>query len=70
MEQAKHSKGVSRRQFIKAAGAGTIAAGVGPAFIIPGRAQAQQKTLRILQWNHFVPGYDKWFNGSYTKEWG
>jgi len=23
-----------------------------------------------LQWNHFVPGYDKWFDNTYTKEWG
>ncbi|HKC25862.1 MAG TPA: extracellular solute-binding protein, partial [Thermoanaerobaculia bacterium] len=42
----------------------------GPAFIIPGRAEAQQKTLKIIQWSHFVPGYDKWFDGTFTKEWG
>ena len=29
-----------------------------------------KKTLRILQWSHFVPGYDAWFDGVYTKEWG
>jgi multiple sugar transport system substrate-binding protein len=35
------------------------------------RAQAQgRKKLRILQWNHFVPGYDKWFNNVYIKQWG
>ena len=28
------------------------------------------KTLRILQWSHFVPGYDRWFDEVYTKEWG
>ena len=26
--------------------------------------------MRILQWSHFVPGYDAWFDGVYTKEWG
>jgi multiple sugar transport system substrate-binding protein len=26
--------------------------------------------LRILQWAHFVPDYDKWFDSTYTKEWG
>ncbi len=26
--------------------------------------------MKILQWNHFVPGYDKWFNNQYIKEWG
>ena len=38
--------------------------------IIPGRARAQQKTLKILQWKHFVPSYDEWFNETYVKEWG
>ena len=23
-----------------------------------------------MQWSHFVPGYDKWFDGTFTKEWG
>src|SRR5207248_4770450 len=35
-----------------------------------GARAAKKKTLRIVQWNHFVPGYDKWFNGQYVKEWG
>ena len=26
--------------------------------------------MKILQWKHFVPGYDKWFNDTYVKEWG
>ena len=26
--------------------------------------------LKILQWSHFVPDYDKWFDSTYTKEWG
>ncbi|MGT2492487.1 hypothetical protein ACU4GD_23070 [Cupriavidus basilensis] len=26
--------------------------------------------MKILQWNHFVPGYDKWFDNTYVKEWG
>src|SRR5205823_2709600 len=36
----------------------------------PEKTRAAKKTLRILQWNHFVPNYDKWFNGQYVKEWG
>lgn len=28
------------------------------------------KTLRIMQWNHFVPGFDAWFNNEFTVEWG
>jgi multiple sugar transport system substrate-binding protein len=52
------------------AGSAALAAGVGARIIIPGRASAQQKTLKILQLRHFVPGYDTWFNETYTKEWG
>jgi multiple sugar transport system substrate-binding protein len=58
---------ISRRDFVKA---GAVAAGVGPAIIIPGRSDAQKKTLKILQWVHFVPAYDEWFNKRYIKEWG
>jgi multiple sugar transport system substrate-binding protein len=67
----KKGKGVSRRDFIKIAGAGGIAAGgLGPAFLFPERAAAQQKTLKILQWSHFVPAYDTWFDGTFAKQWG
>src|SRR5260370_86202 len=60
---------ITRRSFVKAAGIG--AAGLGTGLLaLPARAKKAKKTLKILQWNHFVPGYDKWFNGTYTKEWG
>jgi multiple sugar transport system substrate-binding protein len=61
---------VSRRQFLHTAGSAALAAGVGASIAIPGRASAQQKTLKILQWKHFVPGYDTWFNDTYVKTWG
>ena len=70
MKEEKKGKGVSRRDFIKIAGAGTIAAGsLGPAFLFPERAAAQQKTLKILQWSHFVPAFDEWFNKKFAVEW-
>lgn len=28
------------------------------------------KTVKILQWSHFVPAYDEWFDNEYTKAWG
>src|SRR5258707_884865 len=67
-----NAKRMSRRGFIKTAGVG--AAGL----LLSGPARAAQesgkraakKTLKILQWNHFVPAYDKWFNETYIKEWG
>jgi len=63
-------KGITRRDFIKTSTAGTLAMGVCPTILIPGRAKAAGKTLKILQWSHFVPRYDKeWFD-SFTKKWG
>ena len=61
--------GMTRRRFARIAGAGALAAGT-PAFLFPSRASAAGKTLKIVQWSHFVPGYDKWFDNTYTKEWG
>src|SRR4029453_10483024 len=26
--------------------------------------------LKIIQWSHFVPAYDEWFNKKYVVEWG
>src|ERR1700690_4525513 len=62
--------GITRRKFVKVTGSGIAAAGLTSAFLFPQRALAQQKTLKIVQWSHFVPGYDKWFDGVFTKEWG
>jgi multiple sugar transport system substrate-binding protein len=71
MSNKKKGEGISRRDFIKIAGAGSLAAGsLGPVFLFPERAAAQQKTLKICQWSHFVPAWDTWFNNTYTKEWG
>jgi multiple sugar transport system substrate-binding protein len=61
----------SRRQFVKAA-ATALGAGALPGLACaPGDKKMRAvKTLRILQWSHFVPGYDRWFDDVYTKEWG
>ena len=56
---------LTRRDVIKAAGTATAAG-----LLLPRKGRAAKKTLKILQWNHFVPGYDKWFNNQYVKEWG
>jgi multiple sugar transport system substrate-binding protein len=60
--------GWTRRQVLRAAGVGTLAAAASG--LVPGRARAQGKTLRIMQWSHFVPAYDKWFDGTFCKQWG
>lgn len=68
MESQKPHRRLSRRDAIKTATAAGVAASIGPFFhATPARAA---KTLKILQWSHFVPGYDRWFNNTYTKEWG
>jgi multiple sugar transport system substrate-binding protein len=62
------TSGLTRREVLKAAGVGTIAAAAGG--LAPGRARAQGKTLKICQWSHFVPAYDQWFDGTFCKQWG
>jgi multiple sugar transport system substrate-binding protein len=60
---------MNRRDFVKVASA--AAATVGTSVVFPGISRAQsRKTLKILQWSHFVPGYDKWFDGEFCKAWG
>ena len=62
---------VTRRGFLKRVGAAAAAAGLAPAVSSPfvSTALAQTKTLKILQWSHFVPQYDNWFDG-FAKDWG
>jgi multiple sugar transport system substrate-binding protein len=58
---------ISRRTFLTA---GAAAAAVGPWVITGTTARAAAgKTLKILQWSHFVPTYDKWFD-AFAKTWG
>src|SRR5919197_3751496 len=63
-------KTMTRRRFGQAAGAAALAAGAAGGALAPGRGRAQRKALRIIQWSHFVPGYDKWFDGTFCKQWG
>jgi multiple sugar transport system substrate-binding protein len=60
--------GASRRRLVSAAGAATIGGQFHPAWIRP--ARAAPKVLKIMQWNHFVPAFDEWFNKKFTREWG
>lgn len=60
---------VTRRDLLSVGGAAALA-GAAPDLIVPRSAKAQNKRLKILQWKHFVPAYDEWFNGIYVKQWG
>lgn len=61
----------SRREFMKTAGIGTMGLALGgPALLSDSfAAKPGRRTLRILQWSHFVPRYDHWFD-PYAKQWG
>jgi len=68
---------LTRRTLLRRAGAGAAAAGVFGAtapysFAGPHRFTRKQLSgdLRILQWQHFVPAYDTWFDNTWTKQWG
>ncbi len=60
--------GKDRRSFIRTAGTLGLAASVAPPLLRS--ANAAPKVLKIMQWNHFVPAYDEWFNKTFIKEWG
>ena len=66
------SKKITRRDFIKTTAASAVAAGISAPFIVPKRSYGAgaKKSLKILQWVHFVPAFDKWFNETYVKDWG
>jgi len=66
----KGSRDLTRRDFVKAAGAAALAAAGAASGLVPRAARAQQKTLKIIQWSHFIPAYDKWFDGTFCKQWG
>ena len=65
----KTSRRCTRRQFIKTTLAAGALAGAGNLFF-PRFGAAKPKTLKILQWSHFVPSFDDWFKKTYVKEWG
>jgi multiple sugar transport system substrate-binding protein len=62
---------VTRRRFLKEASLTVAAAGAAPLISAPfvTRALADTKALSIVQWSHFVPEYDKWFD-DFAKSWG
>ncbi|MBI2158972.1 MAG: extracellular solute-binding protein [Candidatus Rokubacteria bacterium] len=61
---------LNRRKFLSVAGAG-VAGGSLLTMLDARQAPAQIRgtTLRILQWSHFIPAYDAWFD-KFAKEWG
>ena len=63
-------KRYTRRDFLKQAGIGAASLAAGPALLNDVFAQAPgRRTLRVMQWSHFVPSHDKWYD-QYAKQWG
>ncbi len=65
---------MDRRDFLRmAAGAATLAAGSACSWESSGgtsaKSAAAKPKLRILQWNHYIPAYDQWFDG-FAARWG
>jgi len=69
--QNKSSRGKTRRDFLKTIGLAAGAAGLAPAVSAPyvSTASAETKSLKILQWSHFIPEYDRWIDG-FARDWG
>ncbi len=66
---------ITRREFVQGAGAAAAVAGAGPTLLSAcggggGTTDGGgTKSLKILQWTHFIPRYDTWFDG-YAQSWG
>jgi multiple sugar transport system substrate-binding protein len=69
MTQSTLEPSASKRDFIKTAGALALSSGAAPGLLRSARA-ATRKTLKIMQWNHFVPAFDVWFNKVFVPRWG
>jgi multiple sugar transport system substrate-binding protein len=68
---------LSRRELLRRAGLGTaivLYSGAAPKTSVAAaprfRHRELAKTLKIIQWRHFVPAYDTWFDNTYIKGWG
>jgi multiple sugar transport system substrate-binding protein len=68
---------LTRRDLLRKAGLGAIVlvyGGTGIKNAVAGVPKFRHKhlagTLRIMQWSHFVPAYDRWFDDQYVKAWG
>jgi multiple sugar transport system substrate-binding protein len=68
----KKLRELSRRDFVRGAGAAlTLTTLPAAACGRRGKQPAPpRKTLKILQWSHFIPAFDRWFDGVYTQQWG
>src|SRR5438445_948129 len=76
-EPTQEGPRVTRRELLKKAGAGAVAlgaAGSAAPFSFAGPLRYKGRWLKgdlsIIQWVHFVPAYDDWFDNTWVKQWG
>ncbi len=76
-ERGKGEPRLDRRELLKKAAVGAAAVGVSGAaapfsFAGPHRYKGRwlKGDLSIIQWVHFVPAYDDWFDNTWVKTWG
>jgi multiple sugar transport system substrate-binding protein len=74
---AEEQTRITRRDLLKKAGAGAVALGVAGStapFSFAGPLRYKGRWLKgdlsIIQWVHFVPAYDDWFDNTWVKQWG
>src|SRR5947207_2206389 len=76
LEELGISTSLTRRQLVRRGLGGFLIAYAGAlpkvaAAGVPKYVHKHYKnTLKIIQWSHFVPAYDVWFDKTYTKSWG
>jgi len=76
-DEQDRKEGLNRRELLRRASVGTAvllysgaAAKTSVAGVPKFRHKELKNTLKIIQWRHFVPAYDTWFDNTYTKVWG
>lgn len=62
-------RSTSRRRALQTLGMAGLATVALPWLRLGTAHAAADKTLRILQWSHFVPAYDAWFD-AFAQQWG
>jgi hypothetical protein len=69
-EWSRVGKRVTRRRFLNETGLTLAATSAAPLISAPfvSRALADTKTPTIVQWSHFVPAYETWFD-RFAKNW-
>ncbi len=77
IDEPPGAKRLTRRQLLRRAGAGAVAvgaAGAGAPYAFAGPMRFKGRWLKgdlsIIQWVHFVPAYDVWFDNTWCKQWG